>query len=247
MRSLPVIEITLKSIKTVRENYISLFRVGAPFIVFVLIWFSILHTLNTGAGIQSPLLFVVFFLVFAATSIMAMVNFHRVFLLDESTISQTRPLRFSGRELRFLGWWIVVGTCALIISILIAMFAIPLLVSFQISTDNSPILMSVIELISMFPVCYVIARLSLLFPATALDRRPDLGWAWATSKGNSIRLTFLVGIIPLVTSEILDLIPPFESIFYSVFIGIIWSLVVVVEIGLLSLSYRWFVEKSRES
>ena len=52
-------------------------------------------------------------------------------------------------------------------------------------------------------------RLSLILPATAIDRRPAkdwMDWAWAKSGGNDWPLTVLLGIMPLFGWAVVNLI-----------------------------------------
>ena len=55
-------------------------------------------------------------------------------------------------------------------------------------------------LLGVIPTCYVLARLSLIFPATAVDQRPNIKWAWGKSFNNGWRLVVIVGLLPFVTS-----------------------------------------------
>ncbi len=64
--------------------------------------------------------------------------------------------------------------------------------------------------------------------------------AWSLSKGNSLRLTFLVGVIPLLTdSFFFSLLPESDSLIYRGFYYLAWAVVAVIEVGILSLSYQW--------
>ena len=51
------------------------------------------------------------------------------------------------------------------------------------------------QLVSI-PALYVLARLSLAFPAAAIDRSPSLRWSWIRTRGNGWRIFVVVGLFP---------------------------------------------------
>ncbi len=55
--------------------------------------------------------------VFLATLVMAVVGCHRIFLMNNNDVKATKTIRWTGREFRFIGWWIVLGLIASIITI----------------------------------------------------------------------------------------------------------------------------------
>lgn len=52
-------------------------------------------------------------------------------------------------------------------------------------------------LLASIPFAYVVGRVSLLLPATAIDLHPSFSSAWDLSEGNGWRVAMLVGGIPL--------------------------------------------------
>jgi hypothetical protein len=140
---------------------------------------------------------------------------HRSILLDERVSSSRWFLRISNREITFTGWsFLIGGGMWLMFAIgtaLTAMIATPFAIwcsdLFDLIGKAHPwlenlgqtLLIGVGVSVIGFLISYFAARTSLLLPATALDQRQKLGWAWTMSKPYAMRLAFLVGVIPLAS------------------------------------------------
>ena len=96
---------------------------------------------------------------------------------------------------------------------------------------------------------YVASRGSLVLPSSAIGiHGKSFGWSWRLSSGNGWRLTLLLSFLPSIMYGIFSLLPIYGSLFFALFYGTLWLAIGVVEIGLLSLSYRFLVsnlEKER--
>ena len=91
----------------------------------------------------------------------------------------------------------------------------------------------------------LLARLSIVLPATAIDLQPTFKLFWDLSEGNGWRLAFLIFGLPLV---FYSFFPIFHSTFddsswvSDFFVSLISYGMTTIEIALLSLSYRVFSE-----
>jgi hypothetical protein len=93
---------------------------------------------------------------------------------------------------------------------------------------------------------YAFCRWGILLPATAVNKRYDLRWAWRQSKGNEWRLFILVSILPQAIYFLPDYLLDKESpILLIVLIMLLAVTLTVVEISTLSLSYKALVGKTR--
>ena len=89
------------------------------------------------------------------------------------------------------------------------------------------------------PALYVMARLSLVLPGTALDGKPTLNWAWQLSCGNGWRLVLLVGLLPwLFTQVAVILLRHNATLVEVVLIAVLVHVLLIVEVAALSLSYK---------
>jgi len=248
MQSLPLIEIFITSIRLAAKKSKLFFKFGSPFVLIGLILFLFINAsiFESDANIFIDIAIFILEIGIFATAVMAIVGCHRVFLLNETEVLETKVLRLGGRELRFIGWWIVIGLCVSIVVIPMLLLAVPLVLDFIDNTfSDKDVAGNIIVPLMGLPVYYLVARWSLLLPATAIDQRPNLGWAWSLSKGNSMRLTLLVGIVPLVSAILMNFLSETDSIIYKGLVEMVWLVVMVVEIGLLSLSYQWLVGTER--
>jgi hypothetical protein len=145
---------------------------------------------------------------------------------------------WSIRENRFLLALIALYVMLMVFSMLVAGIIIPLL-----SQDFLKELMESkwwLVLISV-PAWYVFARLSLVFPAIAVDRPFGITGAWNLSAGNGWRLFVVVCILPWVLSHALSLTYPSATdipFFWPVLFTTLGTLLLVFEVCALSLCYR---------
>ena len=168
------------------------------------------------------------------------VTCHRIVLLDETATPRFGIHTWSKREMRFLGWTVVGYLFFLVIMIIIGLIvgAIPGLVN---TSDVSLLIYAM-----LLPSSYMLARLSILLPATAVDERHDMKWAWDITANNGWRLTVIVALLPVLLGFIGVFISDFTEIEAPLilrFIGHFLSYsLVAVEIAALSVSFQYLKE-----
>ena len=136
------------------------------------------------------------------------VSWHRFILLNEQSGSVSRLWRWSRRETRFLLYGIAIA----IVWWLVGMIAvIPVAVVSGIFIGDSlpvAIILGGVGALVILGICgYFCGPISLILPATAIDRRPAsswFDWAWTQSKDNEWALAALVFIIPFPVLWLLD-------------------------------------------
>ena len=60
--------------------------------------------------------------------------------------------------------------------------------------------------IASIPAIYVLARLSLAFPAAAIDKHSSLRWSWVRTRGNGWRIFVVVGLFPWLAEMVFGLL-----------------------------------------
>jgi len=96
-----------------------------------------------------------------------------------------------------------------------------------------------IESLAEIPATYLLARLCLVLPATALDNKQSFRWAYEISSGNGIRIALTIGLLPwLLDWLVSEVIPEGSSLALSLVYYLVTLVVMVVEISALSLSYK---------
>lgn len=164
---------------------------------------------------------------------------HRLVLLgSESSTTRFIP-RWSWRETRFFAWWIAVFLIHA--AVWYASLFPPLTVFANVSPlrDTLETWTKWIDSAARIPALYVSARLSLVFPATAIDKRPDLKWSWNLSRNNGWRLVVVVGVLPWVISKIVGLLyRENATVLETVVLSTLGIALFAIEIAALSLSYR---------
>ncbi len=196
----------------------------------------------TRLDISLWLISIPFYVLFAITC-------HRLVLLRDSGIATYGNLTWSKRETRFF-WWGVFIPLAYMLLIILFPIGFGLLIRVFPDFGKSPSDLADSFWFKMFgyllflPSTYIIARLSLIFPATAVDRQVDIKWAWNLSRNNSWRLTVVVGILPWVFAFFQGLFARDSATLVEDLIHLMVSFIfLAVEIVALSFSYKHLAEQ----
>ncbi|RXJ71964.1 hypothetical protein CS022_18355 [Veronia nyctiphanis] len=192
-----------------------------------------------------------------AFAVMAVVRCHQIFVYPADERPPLKIFNFSMKELGYIGWSIAMGLIVAIISIpytLVVMIPVGLLspdISFAIgsmsSHDAISITVGILTNVLWLPVMYLAARWSLVLPAMALGvKGTNIVWAWDISKGNGVRLLLLLGIIPMLTSFVFSLFPETNNLFVDFIELVVWLFVVVFEICILSLCFKFLYKEPEQ-
>lgn len=165
--------------------------------------------------------------VLSAASIVVYVIFavitHRLYLLGEREAASTTLLTWGKRETYFLFCLLGIGIGFVVVMGLLALLSIA--VSFPY-----------LWLIALLFVLYVVARLSLVFPAAAVDQGLTFADSWGLTKNHQFLVLAIVIGVPIifaVASALLSFVP--NSLLLNLVIGLVLG---VIGIGCLSLTYR---------
>jgi hypothetical protein len=170
---------------------------------------------------------------------------HRIVLLDGAGIPRYGLRAWSMRETRFLGWSVVGSLSYMAITLILVMMLTFLLPATGVVLDPatpeasvSQIFM-VIGFAAMIPGSYVMARLAVLLPATAIGERHNMEWAWKLTSGNGWRLTLLIALLPTLLSLLGGLADFGEHFGLKFLAGLLSYAVVAVEVAVLSNAFRF--------
>lgn len=125
-------------------------------------------------------------MVYVALWVMFAVAWHRRYLVPDEVVTVRAALRWGRRQTRFLliaiGLFVLIALLWLIAGALGAgVFGAGILLMFPL----------------FFLIGLVYARLSLLFPSTAVDHRMSFGECWEFTRGNSWRLIFIIVLVAI--------------------------------------------------
>ncbi|MYM64893.1 hypothetical protein [Pseudomaricurvus sp. HS19] len=238
-KAIPIRSTILTAINMAVENRTQLLRLALPLLVVVAFSQIYNHIAASNPDYSFNFISILFSFAYLLTLLNATVGAHRVFLLSRENAAQTRAVRWTMRETRFLGWWIVLSICitAIISPLAFFSFAIVPDISGAFLFDN-PFLGILTSSLIFLPAGYVFSRWAMVLPATAIDQtHKSLGWAWDLTKGHSLRLFFLICVIPLTTDILLSYIPFGNHLAGQLCYQAIWLIVGAIEICLLSLSF----------
>lgn len=237
MKKLNILQIISLTIQEIRNKPREFFRFGSPLLLLPLAWWASdklgIDIWNTTMIFYNPVLFVAYLCIGILLAIV-LVGCHRAFLMADDDIYATKTIRLGIREWNFIAWWVKLGLIIMLMSIP-TIFLVML--SYQ-DSDSQP--HDIMFFIITIPIAYISSRLSLVFPATAVgNTNTSLTKTWKLTSNNGWRLTILIGLIPLMTSFLLELLPITDSIFYYIVASITWLIVGLFELGLLSTSYAY--------
>lgn len=187
--------------------------------------------------VQGWWLFVLYWGVFAAFFTLFAVTCHRLVLVPSGRVRGIQRPRWSARESRFLFWVLTLWLAYLVVWWLAMLVSANLL-----PNDEVAGWLKVIESVASVPALYLIARLSLVFPATAIDRPTGLRWAWQASRGNGWRLVVVVTVLPWLVSRLVGLLYRDEATAAEiVLLTVLGTALFALEIAALSVAYRELV------
>lgn len=147
-------------------------------------------------------------------------------------------VRWSGRETKFLGWLVVVYFYFFLIMVAFGVVAsvVAGIVGVLPSANDSWGMALGVVLVSL-PAAYLLARLSVLLPAIAIDQKRNLAWAWSLTEGNGWRLVLILWVLPMLVSALLpevEMSGLIESTAWSLFLGVSTA----IQIALLSVAFK---------
>lgn len=200
-------------------------------------WTYLMDSLSEAVSWLLYFLYVTFCAVFAVIC-------HRLILTG------TKPAgwipEWSWRESKFLAWLllllcIVLAAIFLTVSILGIFFAN---IFFE-SLDKSPNLFMQMKALFQIPAFYVLARVCLVLPATAIDEKTSIKLALTQSRGNGWRLAVIVGALPFSTFFLVDLLYRDGATFFEkVILTFLEAAVSVIDVAALSIAYKEITKKN---
>jgi hypothetical protein len=181
---------------------------------------------------------------FVVTPLFA-VTCHRLILLGEGSVPKHGLMTWSRREGRFIGWLLLAtaftGAVVVVMMLPITLF----LVKFYLPESLLKLICPICVLLPLVLCGYMMARCSILLPATAVDERRKLAWAWETTQGNGWRLFLVIFFLPAALNLPFCLLKwqwPFLN-----FVASAGSCIFhMVGVTALSLSYQYLVSRGTQ-
>ncbi|MGB0835378.1 MAG: hypothetical protein ACPGR2_12725 [Psychrobium sp.] len=241
-RKLPIGEIFTAALKLPLQHTRKLILLGFPALLMLMLFdYIIPESMDFSVGKTELFIQLTVGLLTCLSIVIAVVGCHRTFLMKNNE----KPLFWSGNEFSYFIWWIAMSLYIILILIPFALLLIPL--TAYLEPFETEWIAIVGMLLLNIPMYYLISRWSLLLPAVATDKRGvDISWSWRLSKGNSWRLTLLIGLFPFTKEMIFAFIPVTESLLLSLVDNLMWLVIGIVEVGLLSLSYEFLVNNQAQ-
>ncbi len=210
MTKLPVFQTVRDVWRFIWRQRRDLFFLAAPFVVIL----SIANTVTSGLTIQSveidtpaapslkfQLVILVQIILGLIVTTLFSVTWHRRYLAPEESVTVAATLSWSSRHWRFLRAMLILFAIymalAMLLTIVLAVLALPVGLTANTPAQFGPI--PLLFLLALPVLVYCLIRLSLLFPAAAVDERLSVKTCWQRTKGNGWRILsiYIVASIPL--------------------------------------------------
>lgn len=231
---LPFLKIIVASLFFAWTNKAEFLRaISVPTLVLVVMWGIWVSYATESQGYLPWLLLLGYGLSFSFLA----VTCHRLVLVDDVDRHKSFKARPGYRELRFLAWVIVIYAINTILE------GIPqLLVQYFGSAalaEAGGNMLYWVKQVAAIPALYVLARLSLAFPAAAIDRHPGLRWSWTRTRGNGWRIFVVVALFPWLINMLIWFTWRKEAtVAEEVVLSILAFVWLAIEIVALSFTYK---------
>lgn len=179
-----------------------------------------------------------FGLAYYAVLIITVIACHRLFILggEKNFISL-----WSGNEFKYLGWCLLIGLCLYFYCIVAFLFLALLQINETLTLLDQTVFY-VLLITVIYPVLYLAARWSLVLPSTALGMKgQSLKWSWSTTSGSGLKLSLLLVLLPLYMILAAVINTGYESPVFRVLYELTLIFVVIFEVCLLSIIYKFLV------
>lgn len=231
---LPFLRITAAAVFFAWENKAELLKaIAVPTLALVVVWGVWLSFSDELPSFFSWIILLAYGLSFSFLA----VTCHRLILMGGADRYKSFNAKPGYRELRFLAWVIVIYA---IKSILESIAQIPVqYVSSGLLVEGGGIIADGVRQIASIPALYVLGRSSLVFPATAIDRKSGLRWSWVRTHGNGWRIFVVVGLFPWLIGMAIGLVWREEAtVLEQVVLSILTYIGLAIEIIALSFTYK---------
>lgn len=176
-----------------------------PFILLLIIDYyeKSFSSFSNSENIFTSVSLLFFIILSLIISIIVAITVHRVLLMEENSVPKWGFFKFGVREFKYLGF-----------SILIGLICIPALILVFI-----PIIGTVLALIMVF---IIISRMSLVFPAIALNEQMSIFDSWNQTKDFKLITFFSIIIFPTII---------------AIFVGVVYMLVIKFLVSVVSVHF----------
>jgi hypothetical protein len=229
--------IILNSLKTAWRIKKIFFNVITLPTLILLVYYALVFNYAKNIGI--PLMLVLMGILGIGLSWLAVVC-HRLILVSDFTAYNSFDFRMGVRAAKFL---VMIFQVCIVVWLVEGVVFMSMLFMFNkyLPSNGLEDINYWIKSFSQVIGGYALARLSLVFPATAIDKKVNLKWSWVVTRGNGLNMFAIVGLFPaffdfIITSLWRENATDVENVLLS----IISFFVIAIEVFALSLTYREF-------
>ncbi|OAH98219.1 hypothetical protein A1332_20770 [Methylomonas methanica] len=165
---------------------------------------------------------------------------HRLILVSDFKVSNNLDFRMGVRAAKFLAMSFQVFIVASLVETIVFMSML-FMFNGHLPSIGLEDIRFWIKLFSLVLGGYVTARLSLVLPATAMDKKVSLKWSWVITRGNGFNMFAIVCLFPLFFNFIITMLWRENATdIENAVLSIATFFVTAIEVIALSLTYKEF-------
>lgn len=239
---MPIRTIFVESIILCREHMVNILRLSWPYALLLTTSSLIENYVDLGIAIFNWLSWVVYLLALLI-GVKTAVGCHSIFLIESYDVKKAKIFRWRKPEKSYL----INGLVLMVFGCIILFCAV--VIFSEIIAEFAPAQSKNYELVLVLfiPFYYLLSRFMLAFPDSAVGKFRNLTWAWKVSATHHLRLFFLLSVMPLFAILVFTVAAPGDiSPWMMVTRDLLYLPISVIELCILSLSYKWVLEQSLE-
>lgn len=175
---------------------------------------------------------VVYLLVLLALMMKNAIVIHRVLIIGHGSVPKWGIEAFNKRESRYFMFQIL--------SMLVIAFLPFLVLNVFTGNDQEDPLASPFYILSQVLAYYLMARISLIFPAAAVDEKLTIKEAWALTTNFKITVFLLIAVVPYVLTSVSNIIAKSVNAYWLSML--MFLLVTAYIVAVLSVTYKRITE-----
>ena len=193
---------------------------------------------------NDPLMWIQVFIQMAIYILFA-ITCHRLAIIGDSGVPNYGLLTWTKREWQYLGWAFVILIIWMFFSLVINSFFVSIIINDVEAGASVESFRSTKVFLNLFyiPFVYIFSRLSVLYPAIAVDLQVNVQWAWQLTAHTGWRLTLVVAVLPGALYFLVSLLIRENATFAeNTILEFLGFILLAVEIVALSFSYKYLTE-----
>lgn len=157
---------------------------------------------------------------------------HRVLLIGDASVPKWGIEAFNKRELRYLMFQIL----SMLVIAFLPLSLLTLYLNIFAGNDLEDPLISSVSVVLQALTYYLMARISLIFPAAAIDRRLTIKEAWALTANYKLTVLLVIALVPYALTRVSNMLIMSANAYWLSMLTFL--LITIYTVAILSVTYK---------